>query len=406
MVQESTNGKYLITTAYMGFGHLRAAHNLGALGNGPILRVDRNPFLKARDRLVWTATQYVHTTASQDVEGRNKVLFRWFEGIMELPDDHTPPSVKGAEFIQTLSKLGVGKKLAGMLGNRSSAIVHTFYLPAMLSLYHGFTGKNFLLLCDSDFHRVWVPVDAAGSSLYYLVPTAHSADRLVSYGVNSKKIFVTGFPLPFSGRNDDGSQKLREAVDARSKRVGPASNVPITVMFPFSGAGAYSNVLSKIISSLADNLREGSIRLVVSCGNNIHAFAKTRKILSGSGIDRQESIRVIFNPDLFSSFDEFNSALEQTDVVVTKPGELVFYAALGLPMLLLRPIGGHEAGNREYLKKNNCAMDLASPEKLQDWLRESRTSGKLLELTQNGYNNLPRNGAAEIDQVVRSNTES
>ena len=136
-----------------------------------------------------------------------------------------------------------------MLDENSPALLHTFYLPAMLSMYHGYRGKDFLLLCDTDFHRVWAPVEPAKYHLNYCVPIPSSADRLVSYGVERTKIFVTGFPLPAAITGGRDPRVLERNLDFRRTRLKSDSILPLTIMFPFSGAGAYSNVLSDLVKS-------------------------------------------------------------------------------------------------------------------------------------------------------------
>ena len=45
-------------------------------------------------------------------------------------------------------------------------------------------------------------------------------------------------------------------------------------------------------------------------------------------------MRVLIAPDKPSYFNQFNRWLRDTDILWTKPSELVFYCALGIPILL------------------------------------------------------------------------
>ena len=400
MNRGSTSSRYLITTAFMGFGHLRAAHNLASLGNGSVVRVDREPLVSLVDKFVWNVAQKVHTFGSLDAESRNRFLFQRFDELMKLPDDHTPPSRRAAEFIFALNKVGVWKNFSDSLAWRTAPVIHTFYLPAMVSVYRDFRGANFLLLCDADFHRVWVPRDAKGANLKYFVPLARSADRLVSYGVDRDKIFVTGFPLPVSLTGDGNREESLSDFEMRCKRLTPNSGAQLTVMFSFSGAGAYSSMLADLISNMADDLKEERVRIIVSCGSNANALQNTLTILSRFGVAGLPVVQTIYDDNLYRAFDKFNAALKDTDVMITKPGELVFYAALGLPMILLRPIGGHEGGNRSYLLIEEAALDIERPDNFSEWLHEKHRTGKLLALAHHGYERIPRYGTTEIDKII------
>lgn len=395
------NGRYVVTSALMGFGHLRAAHNIASYGHAPVLRVDREPYVRGVDRFVWNATQALHTYGSKDAESKNQLFYKWFEGVMRIPDDHESPSLNPSRFILTAKRFGLGKMFFDLMNRDHPPLVHTFYLHAMLSLYWRYPGKNYLLLCDTDFHRVWVPVNPREKNLEYMVPISRSADRLKSYGVPGDRIHVTGFPLPVANTGLKDLVTLTRDFEIRKERIRRDSNVPMTIMFPFSGAGAYSNVLAELVKAMLDHLREGSVRLVVSCGDNEDAQRNAENLFVNYGLEESEFTEIMFDRDLFNSFDRFNLALKSVDVIVTKPGEIVFYAGLGIPMVFLPPIGAHEARNREYLIENGCAVDMEDVSRFAEWLEEKRRNESLLELAEMGYQSLPKGGAFEIDELVR-----
>ncbi len=403
--EDKSRSEYLITSALMGFGHLRAAHNISGVSGAPILRVDRKPLVGGIDRFVWEGSQRIHTYASRDAESKNRLLYNWFEGLMSIDGDRKPPSLTGSRFVQFLGGLGVGKRFLGSLNHDYPPLLHTFYLPAMISVYNRYRGKNYLLLCDTDFHRVWVPVNPKEPNLTYMVPIARSADRLMSYGVEADRIFVTGFPLPLVNTGSEDLSTLDSDFEVRRRRLAGDSTLPLTIVFPFSGAGAYSNVLAELVKTLLDHIREGRIRLIVSCGDNEHALGNAENLFVNYGLEECEYTEIIFDRNLFRSFDRFNLALKSTDVIITKPSEMVFYAALGIPMLFLPPIGAHEAGNRNYLIENRCAVDMPAIGDLPRWLDENRRSGRLLELAETAHRVLPKSGSFDVDRLVKGSED-
>jgi UDP-N-acetylglucosamine:LPS N-acetylglucosamine transferase len=384
----------------MGFGHLRAAHNIASQSRSPILRVDRDPYMNGIDEFLWKSSQFIHTYGSRDKESNGKFLYSWFERTMAIPENGVPPPLGPSRFVKTMWKFGAGDKLFETLSRDNPTLLHTFYLPAILAMYHGYRGKSFLLLCDTDFHRVWAPIDPGKYDLRYCVPISSSADRLISYGVNKEKIFVTGFPLPSINTGGRDLRVLEREFDFRKSRLERDSTAPLTIMFPFSGAGAYSNVLADLVKSIHEDLKEGSLRLIVSCGDSMHALRSAENLFVNYGIEESEFAEIMFREDIFAAFDEFNLALRSTDVMITKPSEMVFYGALGIPLVFLPPIGAHEEKNRDYLFSNECAVNMVPSTDFPRWLERSRRKGLLLELAENGFTRLPKNGGTAIDELL------
>jgi UDP-N-acetylglucosamine:LPS N-acetylglucosamine transferase len=101
-------------------------------------------------------------------------------------------------------------------------------------------------------------------------------------------------------------------------------------------------------------------------------------------------------------FRKFEDCLAKTDVLWTKPSELTFYAALGIPMLLAPPIGGQEHANRDWLLSNNAALDAGDPSMLDNRLENLLEAGELCRVAWNAYSRLDRNGLGRIQKVINS----
>ena len=56
-------------------------------------------------------------------------------------------------------------------------------------------------------------------------------------------------------------------------------------------------------------------------------------------------------PDHATYFQRFRALLAETDVLWTKPSELTFFGALGLPLLLAPPVGIHESYNLRWARE-------------------------------------------------------
>lgn len=391
--------RYVITTGYMGYGHLRAAHNLSMLSGAPVIKADLFPYAGMIDLILWRFAQYAQNISTHNAESSSRVLFSLFEKALEIPDGSPPKSLAGPKLLRRLSSFGLGKRLASLL-SIEEGVVHTFYLPALELVYHRIRARNFLVMCDVDFHPVWVPTPPFTNLLTYFVPAERSADRLISYGVSSRNIYITGFPLPI--------WNVRESVEhfsARKKRLSANSNYSLTLMYPFSGAGAYQKYFSEFVKAISLELQGGDIKLIVSAGSNQGAYSEARRVIHRNRLDNSPSVRLLYNPDLFAAFSEFNAALPEVDLLITKPSELVFYSGFGIPLLMLSPIGDHEARNRLYILENKCGFDMIHLNKFTKVINEFKRSGKLLELAENGYEKIPRNGSEAINDYVLSSVK-
>lgn len=388
--------RYVITTGYMGYGHLRAAHNLSMLADAPVIKADLFPYAGMIDLMLWRFAQYIQSISTRNAESNSRIIFSLFEKALEIPEDFQAQLTTGQKLLKTLSTFGLGRRLASLLSIEES-VVHTFYLPALESVYHKIRGKNYIVICDVDFHPVWVPLPPFTNLLTYFVPAKKSADRLISYGVSFDKIIITGFPLPsWNVRNS------YEQFADRKKRISANSSCRLTLMYPFSGAGAYQKYFSQFVKAIASDLLSGDIKLVVFAGSNQGAFNEAKRVCRHNGLESSHSVQLLYNPDLFTAFSEFNAALREVDLLITKPSELVFYSGLGIPLFMLPPIGAHEAKNRLYILENECGMDMVDINKFIKVIKEFKSSGRLIDLAENGYEKIPRDGSEMINDYVLS----
>jgi hypothetical protein len=420
------NPDFYITTVLMGYGHLRAADNVAGLGRGRLVRVDQPPFANLADIWVWKSSQDLYHAVSRAVETRLRFLFRVLERIEEIPEDSARAPMDYPMLMALLARMGVGRGLRrlsvgsdGAPQGRSHSAgsgqacpprLHTFFLPALACVYNRLPGKNYQLLCDVDFHRVWVPIKPNDGDVTYLVPTAAGADRLMSYGVAHERIVVTGFPLPIANTGGRNLDVLQSDFRARLERLSPQSASPLRLVFSLSGAGCYLHLLKALIRELLPELRTGRLTLCIAAGDNSKAKAdieahlanlKVRTTAEGGCATPADGVTILYSPDLLEAFALFNRALRESDLLITKPGELIFYAALGMPQVLLPPVGKHEFKNRAYLLENSAALDLPGAESAGAWLLAQRANGAWRHAAESAFARLPKLGTFAINDAVR-----
>jgi hypothetical protein len=288
---------------------------------------------------------------------------------------------------------------------------------------------NYLLICDSDFHRVWVSEKPKQSRIKYLAPGTRVKKRLLSYGVPEEHIFLTGFPLP---KENIGSQEkleiLKEDLFGRLLRLDPGRHffdihertveyylerkLPkhnpekhFVLTFAVGGAGSQADLAQKILKSLKNRIIEGEIKVNLSAGIREDVYFKFKQFVSALRLPEhcRDSVTIIYDPTLYGYFDRFNGALRLTDVLWTKPSELSFYCALGIPILMAPTIGAHEERNRTWLQEIHTGVKPAgSIEDTSEWLFDLRISGVLAEAAWDGFLKGRKLGSYKIEELINT----
>ena len=111
-------------------------------------------------------------------------------------------------------------------------------------------------------------------------------------------------------------------------------------------------------------------------------------------------IEIIFEKDIESYFQKFNSALRKTDILWTKPSELSFYSALGLPIIISPPIGSQEEFNRRWLLKSGFGLQQENPNYINQWLFDWLNRGYLAEAAMEGFIEGEKLGTLKIKKII------
>jgi hypothetical protein len=111
-------------------------------------------------------------------------------------------------------------------------------------------------------------------------------------------------------------------------------------------------------------------------------------------------IHIVFANTKFEYFEKFNHALRTTDILWTKPSELSFYAALGIPLVIAPPIGSQERFNRLWIEGIGCGAYQEDPDYTQEWLFDWIESGWLAEAAMQGFIEAPKYGTFNIEKII------
>jgi len=392
----------IVAAIDMGYGHLRPAAALAEHLGTQVLQMDQPPLGHKRDRAFWNPIRnlYEPLTRLSQLPGIGLPLRPLVNAITAIPPlwparDLSGPT-QGTRWMRKAADIGVGRRLAEHLRETSAPLLATFYAAPILAELHG-AGRLHCVVTDSDVNRVWAPPDARSTNITYFAPTDAARRRMESYGVPRARVRVTGYPLPGELVGRDRST-LKRNFRARMERIGRPGKAPL-IVFAVGGAGAQVPLAKNVIVGLKKRILEGALRLAVVAGRRPDVASALSSALSAHGLLGHPGAELLYDRDVFVYFRRFNDLLARADALWSKPSELVFFAALGLPFIAAPPVGAHEICNLRWATDRGAALPQHDPAVAGDWLLEWVEDGVLASAAEAGMC-LPQTGLYEIaDQV-------
>jgi UDP-N-acetylglucosamine:LPS N-acetylglucosamine transferase len=212
-----------------------------------------------------------------------------------------------------------------------------------------------------------------------------------------ENVRVSGFPLPPSLETT-----AYESLETRLQRLEGSGDRPPLITFAVGGAGAHAARARVLVKALAGLLKEGRVRLALVAGLHSRLAERYRRWITGELGSAASAVEVAEASDFEILYRSFNSLLERTDVLWTKPSELSFYAALGLPIILDDPIGDHERANARLVLSAAAGVAHPPAQTIEKTILSWLTDGTLSRCAQHGFERLPRGGTARIAAITLS----
>ena len=421
----------LVVSVDMGYGHMRAAVPLAAALGTDVLYADKAPLADAAERSEWIRTRrfYEITTRLSQLPVIGAPLRLVLDGLTHIPPLHpsrdlSAPSA-GTRGLERLVRNGLGRGLVKRIRETGAPLLATFYAPAIAADRCGC--KNvYCVVTDTDINRVWAPLEPRKSEIHYLVPSRRAARRLQAYGVRKSLITFTGFPLPDELVGGPSLAILRRHLAERLARLDPdgafretngaelehflgpvpcAPSVrPPRLVFAVGGTGTQAGMAHAFLPSLRPLIERGALRLTLVAGIRREVAATFRDVVAASGLSATlgEGVEILEAPDHPSYFSAFNELMARTDILWTKPSELTFYAALGIPLICAPPVGIHEAYNRRWAIEHGAGLRQRDPRYAADWISEWLSDGTLAAASWSGYVRMPKFGLYRILETLRA----
>ncbi len=423
--------KPAIVSVEMGYGHLRAAFPLVDRFETPLIRADEPPIATFDEQQLWRWVRNAHEGLSKlsQLPGRVGEFMRASLDSLTMIDplhtggDLSQPNL-GVLALDTLIKRGLGRGLVETLQQDNRSLIATYYATAIVA-DRARLKRAFCVVTDTDIHRVWAPLKAEDTTVFYFAPSTRVVRRLRAYGVPKDRIALTGFPLPVELLGDRDLTAARKNAAARLVRLDPDNQMrrifqceidrllgplpidergrPPLLTFAVGGAGAQANIAAQFLTSLRGLIEQKRLRLALVAGIRRDVRIRFEEQIDKSGLSSMldNGVQILFDTSFEAYYRRFNALLAETDVLWTKPSEISFYAALGIPLVLSESLGAHERYNRRWLLGHGAARMQGNPRDAGEWLTQWLRNGTLACKAWSGFTRLPKLGTYLIEDKVR-----
>ncbi len=431
--------KVCLVAVDLGYGHQRAAMPLRHLDHkGQMTLANNYTDIPPKDLRTWSQGRrpYEIISRSKRIPILGDMLF-WGMDQMQLIKNFYPkrslhtPSFQLKTNIHMIKKNQWGKDLIDKLDKNNLPLITTFFTIAYMAEEFNYKGEIYLVVCDADVSRAWASPNPIKSKIKYLVPNKRVYERLQLYGVNKSNIYFTGFPLPLENLGDEKLSVLKSDLGKRLRNLDPGnkyiskyrrtitehlgknavpekSTHPLTIAFAVGGAGAQRESGIKIVSSLKKHIEKGDVKIILVAGIRKGVKEYFEQEVRRLRLSKQlgKNIEILYEAKRENYFNKFNKILRTTDILWTKPSELSFYCALGLPIIINEPLGSQEKFNRKWLRGMGAGLDAENIKYTNEWLFDWLKSGWLAEAAMQGFFEAPKYGTWNIEKIACCHLEN
>ena len=419
------NSKAWVVAADMGYGHQRAVYPLKDIAEDGIITAGTTE-ASEQEKKLWkrVLNAYEFFSRAKGIPVVGDPLFSLFDSMMHIPSSYPIRNLSNTTFQVNLLESTINKGLCrGVLEKTSSKelpLITSFYAVSVAADMK--TAKRvFCIICDADINRAWVAKHPWESRIEYFAPCGRAAQRLKAYGVPEDKIHLTGFPLSKELIGDENLSTLKKDLAQRLYYLDPSGKFwtrhgssvkhflgeencvfnnsrKLTITYAVGGAGAQKEIGGKIAQSLKNKIFNDEVRLNLVAGIRADVNEYFKQVQS----EISDKINVIYSDSLYDYFDKFNEVMRTTDILWTKPSELSFYCALGIPIIMSPVIGSQEKFNRKWLREIKAGIKQDNPEYTDQWLYDLLNRGTLAECAWDGFLKARKLGTYKILEVLES----
>jgi len=426
-VHRELDQKAWVIAADMGYGHQRTAYPLRDLAfSGKIINANNYDGIPEKDRRFWHITKSLYEFISRfkRIPLFGNMIFSFFNKFQRILSYYPKRDLSRPDFnvkiIFSFIKRRWGEDLILRFKKNPLPLISTFFTPAFMAEYFKYPNDIYCVVCDADIARTWVSLDPKKSKIKYFAPCTWVRDRLKLYGVDPKRIFLTGYPLPKENIGEN-MEILKEDLRNRIVNLDPKQNYrqvykpliqsylgdlpeksdhPLTIMFSIGGAGAQKEIGLKVINSLRDKIKNNKLRMIIAVG--IRRELTKYFIDNIKGLKLDEWVHILYAKTINEYFERFNQVLRETDILWTKPSELSFYAGLGIPIIIAPSIGSQEDFNKRWILHIGAGISQRNPKYTDQWFFDLLNAGDFAEIAMQGFIEIEKLGTYNIKKIIES----
>lgn len=433
--KEPTKNKAWIISVDMGYGHQRAAYPLKDIAYERMITANNDKIISLREHRLWEQSRefYEFVSRLKGIPLIGKLIFGIYDRFQDIMPlfpfrDLSKPNISVLR-LKALIDRGLCKSIVAYTAQTGIPVITTHFIPALA--YNYSRKPVYCIVTDTDINRIWVPDNPKESTITYIAPCRHVVERLKEYGVREERIVDLGFPLPKENVGSDKEvlkkdlmgrlvnldpnkafmQKYAPIIKEKISRsfntvnISRFKNHTLTLTFTIGGAGAQSEIGLRIMKSLRQKMLSNEIRLNIAVGTKLDLKMQFEKNARDIGLGDMigKNFCIIFALDKRSYFENFNLALRTTDILWTKPSEMSFYTALGLPIIIAPPIGAHENYNKNWLEHIGSGFIQENPDYVNEWLFYWLQDGRIADAAFQGFIDANCMGTYNIEEYIFSN---
>ena len=426
---EIKQSKAWVVAADMGYGHQRTAYPLRDMAfSGKVINANHYEGIPEKDKKFWRSTRQIYEFISRfkKVFLFGDVAFFFLDRFQKILSYYPKRDLSYPNFslrnIFYLIKKGWGADLIERFKKNPLPIVATFFTPAFMAEEMHYPNSIYCVICDADINRAWVSLHPEKSKIKYFASNTWTRDRLKLYGVKTQNIYLTGYPLPKENIGGEDMAVVKDDMRNRLLNLDPngryrklyaplikgvlgelpeKSDHPLTIMFSIGGAGAQKEICAKAVNQLAEKVKNKKLRMIIAVGIKLELKKYFTEHIKGLELDGWVHILSAENTQEY--FEKFNEALRETDILWTKPSELSFYAGLGLPIIIAPPIGSQEDFNKRWLLHVGAGTAQEDVKYVDQWLFDLLSGGDMAEMAMQGFVEIEKMGAYNIEKIILKN---
>ncbi|MGD6815840.1 diglucosyl diacylglycerol synthase [Metabacillus sp. 84] len=259
-------------------------------------------------------------------------------------------------------------------------IINTFPM-IVVPEYRRRTGTvipTFNVITDFCLHKIWVHENIDK----YYVANRIVKEKIVRLGIQPSAVKVTGIPIrpQFEDRLNEKELAEKYGLDPDKKT--------LLIM-----AGAHG-VLKNVRELCQSFLKHTNLQTVVVCGKN-QVLKDSLTPLANAYPDQIRALGYV---------ERVDELFRVASCMITKPGGITLSeaAAIGLPVILYKPVPGQEKENSIFFENSGAAIVVNKYEEIQESVDYLLTNGQLLSNMKENIKKLHHAASADVilDDII------